>query len=167
MKKILALMMAVLLIGAFIGCGTEPQSDDTADTDEEITEEQKNMVKVTYDMKMKIGDTPVSVDWEKNAAVDALAELTSGKWYDIGLSMYGGFEQVGAIGADLPKEDKQTSTGPGDIVLYQGNQIVVFYGNNSWAYTRLGHITDKTEEELTELLGNGDVTVSIMTEFSE
>ncbi len=48
---------------------------------------------------------------------------------------------------------------PGLIVLYSGNQIVVFYGSNSWAYTRLGHI-DMTQEELTELLGNGDAEIN-------
>ena len=68
------------------------------------------------------------------------------------MSMYGGFEQVGSIGSSIARNDKQTTTDYGDIVLYSGNQIVVFYGSNSWAYTRLGHI-DMTKEELTELLG--------------
>ena len=77
------------------------------------------------------------------------------------MSMYGGFEQVGAIGTSLPRNDVQTVTSSGDIVLYSGNQIVVFYGSNSWAYTRLGRITDKTPQEMAELLGNGDTTVTI------
>ena len=122
---------------------------------------------VTYEIKMKIGDTPVSVDWEDNEAVDALAEIASHGWYDIELSMYGGFEQVGPIGESLPADDSQTTTKAGDIVLYSGDQIVVFYGSNSWAYTRLGHITDKSESEMAGLLGNGDVTISLMTEYSE
>ena len=75
--------------------------------------------------------------------------------------MYGGFEQVGAIGKTLTRKDVQTVTEPGDIVLYSGSQIVIFYGSNSWAYTRLGKITDKTVAELEELLGAGDVTVTI------
>ena len=77
------------------------------------------------------------------------------------MSMYGGFEQVGSLGQALPRDDVQTTTAAGDIVLYSGSQIVVFYGSNSWAYTRLGHITDKTPEELTALLGSGDVTITI------
>jgi len=132
-----------------------------------VTEEQENMVKVTYDMQMKIGDTPVDVTWEKNDAVDALAALTAGDWHDYHLSMYGGFEQVGPLGSILPANDVQTTTEAGDIVLYSGDQIVVFYGSNSWAYTRLGHITGKSLQELEDLLGSGDVTVSIKTEFSE
>ena len=132
-----------------------------------VTEEMENMTKVTYDLQMKIGDTPVEVEWEDNASVDSLAELVAGDWHEISLSMYGGFEQVGSIGQELPSDDKQTTTGSGDIVLYSGDQIVVFYGSNSWAYTRLGHITDKSDSEMEELLGNGDVTISLKAEYSE
>ena len=82
----------------------------------------------------------------------------------IQMSMYGGFEQVGSIGSSLPRNDVQTTTGAGDIVLYSGNQIVVFYGSNSWAYTRLGHITDQDAAGMAELLGNGDVIVTISME---
>ena len=79
----------------------------------------------------------------------------------IQMSMYGGFEQVGSIGQSLPRNDAQTTTQAGDIVLYSGSQIVVFYGSNAWAYTRLGHIHDKSAQELTELLSNGDVAITI------
>ena len=75
--------------------------------------------------------------------------------------MYGDFEQVGSLGTSLPRKDEQTTTQAGDIVLYSGNQIVVFYGSNSWTYTRLGKITDKSAEELEELLGSGDVTITL------
>jgi hypothetical protein len=77
------------------------------------------------------------------------------------MSMYGGFEQVGSIGQDLPSADGQMTTQAGDVVLYSANQIVVFYGSNSWAYTRLGHIVDKSDQELAELLGSGDVSITI------
>ena len=77
------------------------------------------------------------------------------------MSMYGGFEQVGSLGTSLPRDDKQITTNAGDIVLYSGNQIVVFYGTNSWAYTRLGRITDKTASEMADLLGNGNVRITI------
>ena len=111
-------------------------------------------------MQMKINDTPVAVAWEDNESVAALKDLAQ-SGLRIEMSMYGGFEQVGSIGRRLPSGDVQTSTSPGDIVLYSGNQLVVFYGSNSWAYTRLGHITDKTPEEMRELLGNGGVSVAL------
>ena len=82
----------------------------------------------------------------------------------IQMSMYGGFEQVGPIGQRLPSDDVQTTTAAGDIVLYSSSQIVVFYGSNSWAYTRLGHITDQDASAMATLLGNGDVTITISLE---
>ena len=97
------------------------------------------------------------VEWEENESVEALKELCP---LTVKMSMYGGFEQVGALGESLPRNDEQITTEYGDIVLYSGNQIVVFYGSNTWAYTRLGHI-DMTQEELTELLGNGDVEITL------
>ena len=112
-------------------------------------------------IQMKIGDADVSVDWEDNKSVDALMELCQDSPLTIQMSMYGGFEQVGPIGQSLPRDDNQTTTEAGDIVLYSGNQIVVFYGENSWDYTRLGHISDKSAQEMAELLGNGDVTITI------
>ena len=111
-------------------------------------------------MKLMIGETAVPVTWENNASVEALRRLLP---LTIPMSMYGGFEQVGAIGASLSRQDEQVTTGAGDIVLYSGNQIVLFYGSNSWAYTRLGHV-DLTGEEMVELLGKGDVTIRLTAE---
>ncbi|MBE5911916.1 cyclophilin-like fold protein [Pseudobutyrivibrio sp.] len=112
-------------------------------------------------MVMKIDDTQVSVDWENNKAVEALKEMAKNGDITIQMSMYGGFEQVGPIGQNLPQEDVKMTTSAGDIVLYAGNQMVVFYGSNSWAYTKLGHISDRDEAEMAELLSNGDVTITI------
>ena len=112
-------------------------------------------------MKLWIGETAVAVAWEDNEAVRALRELVAGQPLTIGMSMYGGFEQVGSIGTDLPRNDAQTTTQAGDIMLYAGDQMVVFYGSNSWAYTRLGRVTDKTDKEMAELLSNGDVTITV------
>ncbi len=112
-------------------------------------------------LRLLIGDTEVSVSWEDNESVNALIDLAKAEPLVIDMSMYGGFEQVGSLGTSLPRIDEQITTEAGDIVLYSGNQIVVFYGSNSWAYTRLGRITDKTAAELTDLLGNGNVTITI------
>ncbi len=121
--------------------------------------------KAAEKMQMFINGQPVNVEWDNNNSVQALKQLAASNKLTIQMSMYGGFEQVGSIGTSLPREDVQTTTKAGDIVLYSGNRIVVFYGSNSWAYTRLGHITDKTADELTELLGNGNVTLTLsMTE---
>ncbi|MBR4330711.1 MAG: hypothetical protein IKP71_12785 [Candidatus Riflebacteria bacterium] len=115
-------------------------------------------------LSMKIGNASVQVDWENNNSVSSLKELCKSKTLTITMHMYGGFEQVGSIGSSLPTNDKQMTTTSGDIVLYSGNQIVVFYGSNSWSYTKLGKITNKTDDELSELLGKGNVTLTLSLE---
>lgn len=115
-------------------------------------------------LKLKIGDTEVTVDWTNNESIRALKALVADKPLIVSMSMYGGFEQVGSLGSTLPRDDKKTTTEAGDIVLYSGNRIVVFYGSNSWEYTRLGKITDKTASEMRDLLGNGDITLTLYTE---
>lgn len=117
-------------------------------------------------LQMKIGDTVVAVRWEDAAAVHALKELCANAPLTIRMSMYGGFEQVGPVGRNLPRDDRQITTVPGDIVLYSGNRIVVFYGSNSWSYTKLGHISDKSNAELAKLLGNGDITLTLSMDNS-
>ena len=121
-------------------------------TGEVVTEEAKDTA-----MTLTIDGKEMPVTWEDNASVKELKEICP---LTVNLSMYGGFEQVGSIGQSINRDDKQISTKFGDIVLYSGNQIVVFYGSNFWAYTKLGHI-DLSEEELTQLLGNGDVVLEI------
>lgn len=113
------------------------------------------------EMKMVINDTPVTVEWEDNESAAALKEAVKNDPLTIRMSMYGGFEQVGSLGMTLPRNDTRITTDPGDVILYSGNQMVVFYGSNTWAYTRLGHISDKTTEELTQLLSNDNVTITL------
>lgn len=112
-------------------------------------------------MRLKINDVEVSVAWEENESVAVLRDLVKDKPLTVQMSPYGGFEQVGSLGTSLPRNDVQTTTQPGDIVLYSGNNIVIFYGSNSWAYTRLGHIEGMSSDELTELLSGSDVKISI------
>lgn len=116
------------------------------------------------ELSMYIDDTKVSVSWLDNESVAKLKEMAQESPVVINMSRYGGFEQVGSIGTTLPSNDVQMTTSPGDIVLYSSNQLVVFYGSNSWAYTKLGHIENMSEEELTELLSNSDVTIKIVME---
>ena len=113
--------------------------------------------KESEDMKLFINDEEIPVTWESNDSVDKLKSMLP---LTIQMSMYGGFEQVGSIGSDITRDDEQITTDYGDIVLYSGNQIVVFYGANSWAYTKLGHM-NMTKDELTKLIGNGDVEITL------
>ena len=150
---------------------SEQITDNTAAVQEETisTEPEKGPAGTTEEvqetmLQMKIGETKVKVAWEDNDSVTALKELCRDKPLAIQMSMYGGFEQVGPIGTRLPSDDVQTTTVAGDIVLYSSSQLVVFYGSNSWAYTRLGHIEDRDAAGMAALLGNGDVSITISLE---
>jgi len=135
---------------------------EEATTEDEKTKEASDDIKKT--LKMTMADTEVNVAWEDNESVQALKDLCGDALLTISMSMYGGFEQVGPLGTSIPSSDTQTTTQAGDIVLYSGNQIVVFYGSNAWAYTKLGHITDKSAAEMTTLLANGNVDITISLE---
>ena len=148
------------------GTETTKAIEETTDLQEEVTQAQndepsEHADEISVDLQMTIGNTPVSVDWEDNEAAEALKDLCRNQPLTIQMSMYGGFEQVGPIGTALPQNDMRTTTSAGDIVLYSGDQMVVFYGSNSWAYTRLGHITDKSTEDMADLLSNGDTVITI------
>jgi rhodanese-related sulfurtransferase len=116
-----------------------------------VTDEMKGGIQLSID------GTQVPVTWEENASVDELKTLLP---LTVKMSMYGGFEQVGPVGRSIVSNDEQITTEAGDIVLYAGDRIVIFYGSNSWAYTKLGHI-DQAQEEMEKLLGEEDVEIQL------
>lgn len=177
----LSLMMLMLSI-VLSACANSPD-DNMSVNEENIVEENTIEEKVTdsegivggetkvndeiesnkeQNMVMKIGDTSVDVTWEDNDSIKELNKLAE-SGLSISMSMYGGFEQVGSIGQSITRNDVQMTTQSGDIVLYSGNQLVVFYGSNSWSYTKLGKI-NLSQKELEKLLGNGDVTITLVLE---
>ena len=95
-----------------------------------------------------------------NASADAFAELLRQGPVTVDMSDYGGFEKVGPLGTSLPRSDESITTVPGDIILYLGNQITIYYARNSWNFTLLGHLDDATEENMRAFLGSGDPTVT-------
>ncbi|MBQ1566955.1 MAG: hypothetical protein IIZ80_03575 [Erysipelotrichaceae bacterium] len=145
-------LLLILLSGCSDSNAGAKQEEDKAETVQTYDDE------VNTEMKLTINETEVPVTWEDNDSLRAIMDMISDQPLSIQMSMYGGFEQVGELGQSIIRDDRQITTSPGDIVLYAGNSIVVFYGSNSWAYTRLGHI-DLSEERLKDLLGNGDVAI--------
>ena len=131
-----------------LGDEASPASANDADTEENIVKK----------MTLQIGNSSCPATLENNPAVDAFVEMMNDSSVIIQMNDYSGFEKVGSLGTNLPADDKQTTTHAGDIVLYNGNQIVIFYGSNSWSYTRLGKIDDLSGWE--DALGSGDITVT-------
>ena len=108
-------------------------------------------------LTLTIDGIAVDVRWEDNDAVSELLDYVKDAPIVVHTSAYGGFEQVGNFPQSFSRNDVQMTTEPGDIVLYSGDQLVVFFGSNSWSYTKLGHI-NLAAEKLAELLG-GESTV--------
>lgn len=145
-------LAAALLAGCSVGLSTSAASNDT--TTSSTTQKEETSMKI----QLQVNGKTFTAVLEQNDAAQALAELLAKGPITIQMDNYGGFEKVGSLGQSLPASDTQTTTQPGDIVLYQGDQIVIFYGSNSWSYTRLGHVEDLTG--WSDALGTGDVSVT-------
>ena len=138
---------------------TPPKTQPIENTQNRLTEEISDE-RTSVEMKMYINDTEIPVTWENNPSVSALrSDLQAGDIV-VSMSMYSNNEQVGPLDKTYPSNDVQTTTNNGDIVLYRSDQIVLFYGSNSWAYTRLGKM-DLSENEVVNLLSNGDVSIRL------
>ena len=176
MKK-LTVFLLTLMLALFVGCGVNdsPQNQEPSDGTEQSTpskgensggeaqtpsEENQDREEITK-MYITVNGNRLEVTLENNASVTALVELL--KQGDIVYTAddYGGFEKVGSLGHSLPRNDKQIKTEAGDVVLYQGNQICIFVGSNSWSYTKLGKINGYSVSELKTLLGAGQGKVQI------
>ena len=171
MKKSIsvALLIVCALAAVLSGCGGSSQTENVetqvgAEPAGQESAEQNDKEETAMDRKMtvEVGGSQFTATLEDNETVDALVQMMGENPVTIQMSDYAGFEKVGSLGASLPTSNSQTTTQAGDIVLYQGNQIVIFYGSNSWSYTRLGRIDDLTGWE--SALGNGDVTVTFSLE---
>ena len=154
MKKIIIGILIILCI-SLSGCAYHGANQDSPIVINKTDGEEGTFI-------MKIDDTIVDATWENNDSVKKLLEYAK-NGLKIAMHQYGGFEQVGSIGATLPSNDKSITTSAGDICLYQSNQLVVFYGSNTWSYTKLGHI-NLSKSELTELLDNKDVGIELSLE---
>ena len=117
-------------------------------------------------VRLKVGGNSMTATLTDNDATRELTKLLEQGDITLRMSDYGGFEKVGALPQSFPTSNTQITTEPGDIMLYQGNNMVIFYGSNSWSYTRLGKIDGATASNLRQFLGNGDVTLTLSLESS-
>ena len=157
-NKIIITIMLILVMILF-GCSKKEINN------QQVNRETNEIVK-EEDMKLKlfIDEKEVPVIWEDNNSVKALYEYVIDNPLSVDMHIYGGFEQVGSLGTDLPTDDHNITTQAGDIVLYNGNQIVIFFGSNSWAYTKLGKIDNANQDSMKQLLAEKDVKVTIIVE---
>lgn len=109
-------------------------------------------------LKITVGNYELLASFEDNRSAAAFRELLSQGPVTIEMDDYGGFEKVGPLGTELIRNDAQITAMPGDVILYQGNQITIYYGTNSWSFTRLASIDDPVG--LQEKLGDGPVSIT-------
>ena len=136
---------------------TAPPSEEPEETDANPNnEEEVTMTKIT----VSFGEHTYLATLEDNSSAQAFVELLEEKGgsMTVDMSDYGSFEKVGPLGTTLPRNDEQITTSAGDIILYQGNSITVYYAQNSWNFTRLGRIDDPSG--LKDALGKGDVSIT-------
>lgn len=136
------------------------QSTPTASETNPIESTEDNIME-TNELYIKIGGNTLTAVLEENESAAALKELIAEKPLTISASNYGGFEKVCTLGTSLPRSDVQTTAQAGDICLYSGNQIVIFYGSNSWSYTRLGKISGADSSELERILSGSETELTL------
>ena len=166
MKRVLLLSLCVSVLFGLAGCREKRSVSFENDISEEIIDNSTDKSAMDDEkeyMKLYFNDTEIPVIWEDNQTIQELMEEAGKGDIVVQMSMYSDNEQVGSLEKSYIKNDEQITTHSGDIVLYSGDKIVVFYGSNSWAYTRLGKM-NIPESEVTELLSNRDITLKIAIE---
>ena len=157
MKTFLKVLLLVLL-----SCTKVPQPGAGQQQAEAPQEESQmpDRIQITVDGKT----LPIAL--ENNAATKALVEALRAASITYTARDYGGFEKVGALGRSLPASDSRITTRAGDVILYSGNQLVLFYGSNSWSYTRIGKMEYGSMDALKSFLkaGEGDIRVTLSLE---
>ena len=152
--KLIEIIISILIGLMSSACGAPVSSGSGSNTSDVMEVSQMEII-------IDVNGNKLTASLADSTAAKELAEKLKAGSVTVTLNEYGGFEKVGDLPWSLTKSDKQVSTEPGDIMLYQGDQMTIFYNSNSWSYTKLGHIENTTQEELESLFGEGDVTVTL------
>ena len=178
-KRIPVLASLTALLICLSACGSAPKitenpgvpdrpeeaekAVETADTqttaeEEDVQSAPDETVKEETMIYAHIGDRTLTIRPADNSSAEAFAALLEEGDLTVDMRDYGGFEKVGPLGTSLVTNDERITTEPGDVILYQGNQITIYYDVNTWTFTRLGRVEGLTPEELRDALGDGDPT---------
>ena len=167
MVKVFCMLLAAVSLCACGGGKTPADSDapQAAITEETASSQEEPAAESSQEepaLKISVGDYELSATFEDNSSAGEFRDLLAQGPLTIEMEDYGGFEKVGPLGTSLTRNDTQITTEPGDVILYQGNQITIYYGTNSWSFTRLARIDDPAG--LQEKLGDGTVSVTFSLE---
>lgn len=169
MKRRLVLLTACLLI-FLTACSGEEEMKSSSSMDEaeivssEPAESQEEIKEEKTVLKLEINGEEFTASLEENSTVDALCELLKKGPLTLTMSDYANMEKGADLGTALPRNDQPMNTRPGDIILYQGRTLVIYYDTNSWSLTPIGKIKNVDESTLRQALGTGDVSVTLWLE---
>ncbi len=167
MKRIGVLTLAFVLLAALSACAGEKELvQDSGHQEDTITgdpsEDETGSVYQEEDIKLIYADTGnliLEIEPADNSSAEAFISLLEAGDVTVHMHDYGNFEKVGPLGSSFPTNDETITTEPGDVILYQGDQITIYYDTNTWNFTKLGKVRDLSQDELKAALGDGDVTV--------
>ena len=169
MKKLSAIIFIVMIACfAFVGCTDSsaqlpPTGSENGDSADVMPEQPPEQITEMY---ITVNGNKLVIALAENSSVAALVERLKQGDVIYTANDYGGFEKVGSLGFSLPTNNTEITAQAGDVILYSGNQIVLFYGSNSWSYTRLGKINGYSVSELKSLLGAGNGSVQVTISLS-
>ena len=159
MKKLFLIplmLLATLMLSAFAATVQAQQKLHDNQTKENMG---NNTIKLTVE-----GGQTFTATLVDNSSTQALLEQLAKGDITVEMEDYANMEKVGSLGIRLPRNDRQTTTGPGDLILYQGHNLVIYYDTNSWSFTRLGKINNASQADLKAALDKGDVKVTLSLE---
>ena len=156
--RYMVIILTLLLPLAISACENDKEGRENNRTVQEENKVEMNQIYI------KIGENTLTAALEDNESAKALKELLTDGPLTISASNHGGFEKVCSLERELPSNDSQITTHAGDICLYKGDQIVIFYDSNSWAYTKLGKISDADQSELEKVLSGKETEITLSLE---
>ena len=165
MKKILSLLTVLCL--TISACGNNDDEDVTPVEPQNIIQnvEQQTNTEIPMDkLLITINGKTLTADFADNSSAKALADALAKSSITYQADDYGNFEKVGDLGQSFPKNDENITTEPGDIILYQGHNLCIYYAQNTWSFTRIAKIKGISKDELKEFLGEGEITVTLSVE---
>lgn len=163
-KLAIALVIAIAILVPMLFFTIPPSNEQSSDLEptNSATEQptNNNNDKRSQQMNITINGTTLTATMEDNSSAQALLDMLKSSPLTLDMHDYANMEKVGNLDTNLPTNDQQIATQPGDVILYQGNQITIYYDTNQWSLTKLGHIDNISADELRQLLGNGNITAT-------
>ena len=169
-KKIILIIVIVIvfLMVFFVPRSRKTQNNNftagNTSTNLEDNNTEENKVDNMNKIQIKVNNQVLDVELEDNSSAKAFVEKLKDGDIIVNAHDYGNFEKVGDLGFSLPTNDEKITTGPGDLILYQGDQITLYYDTNTWSFTKLGKVNGIAQDELKNILGSGDVTLTFTLE---